>query len=390
MVTVPPWRRMRPRIESAMPRRSVGTASGSKPLPSSRTNPVSSSGSTSTYTETSGAPECRAALKAASWQASTRARPASSRGASPTTTMSTGTLWRCSTREAIASTAGRRRPSCGTGARYSQARSSRSWRRARPTTSGEASVRWIRARVCSTESCRWAAISARASERMRPRRSSASWLASRVAQGPKIRPSPIRVMATPTRASAVGASVGEPEAEAAGHQQAADQDPDQADPAGEQGLDGIAGEAGPAGPVAVVAAGPDDRRAGGGQGDRPHDLVAEPQADLAQQQQAAQHDQAEGDGLPGRRPPDGSLPGLVGVRLDRERPGQQVEEDPGAAGDGQHGEGDPDQHRVDAEALAEPAGHAQQHAVVAAADEDRRAGGSLRDLGRRGSSPPEI
>ncbi len=46
--TLPPWRRIRPRIESAMPRRSVGTWSGSNPLPSSRTNPVSSSGSTST------------------------------------------------------------------------------------------------------------------------------------------------------------------------------------------------------------------------------------------------------------------------------------------------------------------------------------------------------
>ena len=68
-------------------------------------------------------------------------------------------------------------------------------------TSGEASVRWIRARVCSTKSCRWAAISARASERIRPRRSSASWWTSLVPQGPKIRTSPIRVMATPSSAS---------------------------------------------------------------------------------------------------------------------------------------------------------------------------------------------
>ncbi len=37
MATVPPWRWMRPRIESAMPWRSGGVASGSKPLPWSRT-----------------------------------------------------------------------------------------------------------------------------------------------------------------------------------------------------------------------------------------------------------------------------------------------------------------------------------------------------------------
>ena len=78
----------------------------------------------------------------------------------------------------------------------------------------------------------------------------------------------------------------------------------------------------------------------------------------------------------------------VVVRLDRDRPGQQVEDDPGAAGDGQHGEGDPDQGRVDAEPLAEPAGHAQQHPVVAAADDGRRAGRPVGDLGRRGGSPP--
>src|SRR5215207_5363854 len=188
----------------------------------------------------------------------------------------------------------------------------------------------------------------------------------------------------------VGAGVGEPEAEAAGHKQAADHDPDQADPAGEHGLDGVAGDAGPAGPVAVVAAGPDDRRAGRGQGDRPDDLVAEPQADLAQQQHRPEHHQPEGEGLPGRRPADGPGPGQLVVRLDRDRPGQQVEHDPGAAGDGQDGEGDPDKDRVDAEPFAQPAGHAQQHAVVAAADDRRRAGRPLGDLGRRGSSPPRV
>ena len=53
----------------------------------------------------------------------------------------------------------------------SQARSSRSWRRASVRARPGASARWMRARVCSTESWRWAAISERSSERMRSRRS---------------------------------------------------------------------------------------------------------------------------------------------------------------------------------------------------------------------------
>src|SRR5215211_7211158 len=179
----------------------------------------------------------------------------------------------------------------------------------------------------------------------------------------------------------VGAGVGEAEAEAGADQQAPDQDPDEADPAGEQGLDRVAGQ--PAGPLAVVATGPDDGRAGRGQGDRPDDLVAEPQAELTQQEQGAEDDHAERQGLPGPGPPD-RPPGTLGVRLDRERPGQQVQDQPGPAGEGEHGEGDPDQDRVDAEPLAEPAGHAQQHPVGAAADDGRRGRRPLGDLGGRG------
>ena len=42
------YQALRPRIDSAMPRRSGATASGSKPAPWSRTNAVTASGSTST------------------------------------------------------------------------------------------------------------------------------------------------------------------------------------------------------------------------------------------------------------------------------------------------------------------------------------------------------
>src|SRR5262249_47582359 len=46
-VAVPPWRSMRPTIESRTPRRSAGTASGSNPGPRSRTNTSKRPSSTS-------------------------------------------------------------------------------------------------------------------------------------------------------------------------------------------------------------------------------------------------------------------------------------------------------------------------------------------------------
>ena len=48
-----------------------------------------------------------------------------------------------------------------------------------------ASARWMSASVCSTESCRWAAISERSSERMRSRRSSPRSRHSRTIHGPE-------------------------------------------------------------------------------------------------------------------------------------------------------------------------------------------------------------
>ncbi len=69
----------------------------------------------------------------------------------------------------------------------SHARSSRSWRRARPATSRGSDERFcISASVCSTESCRCAAISARSCERMRSARSVDRERTSRMIQGAKI------------------------------------------------------------------------------------------------------------------------------------------------------------------------------------------------------------
>ncbi len=73
----------------------------------------------------------------------------------------------------------------------SHERRSRSWARAsRVTAAGSPAERWIRARVCSTESCRWAATSARSSERTRASRSSLRSEDSRKSHGPTMKPSP--------------------------------------------------------------------------------------------------------------------------------------------------------------------------------------------------------
>ena len=80
----------------------------------------------------------------------------------------------------------------------SQDRRSRSWARASPpTVAGSPAVRWISARVWSTESCRWAATSARSSERTRASRSSLRSGDSRSSHGPTMSPSPTMPKARP-------------------------------------------------------------------------------------------------------------------------------------------------------------------------------------------------
>src|SRR5690606_29523358 len=69
----PPFRSIRPMIDSRMPMRSGGTASRSNPLPRSRTKTVTSSGSTSAYTETTDASEYFAAFTIACRAACTSA-----------------------------------------------------------------------------------------------------------------------------------------------------------------------------------------------------------------------------------------------------------------------------------------------------------------------------
>jgi hypothetical protein len=109
----------------------------------------------------------------ASLAAATTARALSSSGQVPTVTSSTVTPKRSSTSAAAARNAATRSsapaPAAGP---YSQARSSRSACRAsRSISPGSPARFWISVRVCSTESCRWVAISARSSARTRAARS---------------------------------------------------------------------------------------------------------------------------------------------------------------------------------------------------------------------------
>ena len=94
-------------------------------------------------------------------------------GASPTVTTSIGTPCSSSTSAAARSSAPATLSSSDSPGRFnSQLRSSRSWRRARPATSRGSPARfWISASVCSTESCRCAATSARSCSRIRAARS---------------------------------------------------------------------------------------------------------------------------------------------------------------------------------------------------------------------------
>ena len=134
---VPPWRCMRPVIDSAMPPRSVGTDAGSKPRPRSRTNTVDLVGFD---LEVDRDHRCARVPRRVHHGLTRRQHQrlhvvvegALAHRPAP---VSIGTPSRCSTSAAAPSIASPRSRSACTGARpNSQARSSRSCRRASPTT----------------------------------------------------------------------------------------------------------------------------------------------------------------------------------------------------------------------------------------------------------------
>ena len=398
MATPPPWRWMRPRIESAMPRRSVGTASGSKPSPSSRTNPVSL---------------VRLDLDVHRDQRRPRSAPRAAGGVEgrllagvdqrPGGVVERGVA---DHHDVDGHAPGAARPGSRSPPRPAAAgpRAAPGPGTARPAApllpAGQADDlgrgvgpldqgQGVQHRVVQVGGHLGPGLGADA-----PRRSSASWLAIRVAQGPKIRPSSIRVMATPRQG--VGGR-GQVRAGVLANPRprplATSRPPTRirirpTRPVNRASM-GLPERRGQRARSRSSLVGPDDRRAGRGQGDRPDDSVAEPQADLAQQQQAAQHHQTEGDGLlaAGRRM--GRFLAWAGVRLGHEG------ERPGPAGRGgsrrrrrrparRRRPGSAPGRRRAARRARRPRPAAR---VVAAADEDRRRRRAAADLGCRGSCP---
>ena len=167
---------------------------------------------------------------------SPRAPPSS--GPSPTVTTSIGTPCSSSTSAAARSSAAATLSPCpGSGRSSSQRRSSRSWRRARPATSRGSPARfWISASVCSTESCRWAATSARSCSRMRAARSNDRLRPSRTNHGASSRPSDRRDdrdrPRSPRRGCAGRPAVCSSEADRERDQQRAEHQPRSVDAAG--------------------------------------------------------------------------------------------------------------------------------------------------------------
>src|ERR1022692_1795514 len=202
-VADPPRRVIRACTDSVSPFRSPGTARGSNPRPRSRTNSDTSAGSTSAKIDTTLAPDHFTALTVASRAAASRAARSSSRSQSPTVTASTATpCWASTSRWMSRTPPASVRPasSIEPGARpsNSQERSSGSCARASwPTCWGLSALRWIRASVCSTESCTRAAMSARSSARILACRSTTRSRAIRSHHGPSTTAIAAMTSATP-------------------------------------------------------------------------------------------------------------------------------------------------------------------------------------------------
>ena len=120
---------------------------------------------------------------------------------SPTDTTSTEMPWASSISAATPRRALATELSSVASPAKSHERRSRSWARARrATVAASPGFFWIRARVCSTESWRWAATSARSWVRTRSDRSAVRSVASRKTQGPTTIAMPTTPSAAASRA----------------------------------------------------------------------------------------------------------------------------------------------------------------------------------------------
>ena len=245
---------------------------------------------------------------------------------------------------------------------FSHARSSRSWRRASAATSRGSSARFCTsASVCSTESCRCAATSARSCERIRAARSAVSPRTSRSHHGARMivdRDQHDRDRQDDVARGRERVVERQEQQRAADDQRGAD-----ARPVDRLARQLIAQRAGFR--VGGLGLAPDQRAARRRDHRRPDDLVAEPQPPLAQQQDRRERQAGH---------PGGDKPGVAAVEQARDhgplrtlgrdqRPSDDVERDARPARGEREHEPDPDQERIDPEAGGEAGADAADVAI---------------------------
>ena len=98
--------------------------------------------------------------------------------------------------------------------------------------------------------------------------------------------------------------------------------------------------------------------------------------EVVEHEHARDHDQHDAEGRAARAAAHHMLAERPVVALLRDQePGEDVEQDPRAPEHDQGGEGDAEEHRVEAEVLPQAAADAGQHAVAAAAPQRAAVGG---------------
>lgn len=130
---------------------------------------------------------------------------------------------------------------------------------------------------------------------------------------------------------------------------------------------------------------PEDREPDRGEGHRPGDPVAEPEAAEPQDDQDAGHEQATAEQLAGGGPRD-VAPRRGGGRIDglgrRQDPQEQVHDDAEARGERQDDESESNHERVEPEVLGHAPGDTGEHAVAAAPPQCRTRRAGLDSAGR--------
>ena len=132
----------------------------------------------------------------------------------------------------------------------------------------------------------------------------------------------------------------------------------------------------PPGSLRLVGLTPDDRHAHGGREQRPHEGVPQPQAELTDEEHHAGGQEAEGDQVAAVGPAAPAASArrrrccFADVRaLGNDGPEGGVEDQSGAADEGEDGEGDADGAHIDVEVLGKATADARHDAVVGAAIE---------------------